>query len=204
MPGFFLNSQSRSRELLALIVIAIGLLLAQAVNAGNLPPRPPPVAGGVSSLNPGSEIVDQTGWGGFSVTVTRIMTMPDGSVVEQDWTHSYAAAPRIIRLHPCEIPGSSTVCPQQVPSVLGLTWNQAIAALEERGFTIADGGTVEVDRQGQDGLVQSQTPGAGTYQQPGTAVTVVIGSFVPPPTTTTLPPDDSTTTTTTEPPPGDE
>ena len=35
-------------------------------------------------LNPGTEIVDQSGWGGFSVTITRIMTTPDGEVIEQD------------------------------------------------------------------------------------------------------------------------
>ncbi len=162
-----------------------------------------------SSLNPGTEIVEQRGWQGFSVTVTRIMTMPDGSVVEQDWTHRYRAAPTIIRLHPCKVPGSSTACPVAVPSVVGKTWDQALAALEQAGFTISDGGTVEVSSQDQDGLVQSQDPGAGVFRDPGTAIKVVIGTFVPPPTTTTLPPDTTTTTlppddtTTTTAPPGD-
>lgn len=148
---------------------------------------------GDPDLDPGTEIVDQNGWGGFSVTVERLMTMPDGTVQEQSWTHRYRAAPKIIRVHPCEVPGSSTVCPLQVPSVLGSTWDEALATLDAAGFTISDGGTVEVSDEAQDGLVQSQTPGSGSYHAPGTAISVVIGVYVPPPTTT-QPPDTTTTT----------
>jgi vancomycin resistance protein YoaR len=150
---------------------------------------------GDSAVDPGSEIIDQNGWGGFSVTITRIMTMPDGEVLEQEWTHRYQAAPRIIRLHPCEIPGAGGECPLPVPSVLGQTWDGALATLADIGFTIADGGTVEVTDESQDGLVQSQTPGPGTFHTPGAAVSVVVGVYVPPPTTTAPP-----TTTTTVPP----
>ncbi len=150
---------------------------------------------GDEAVNPGTEIVDQNGWGGFSVTVTRIMTMPDGEVIEQEWPARYLAAPRIIRVHPCEVPEAQSECPVPVPSVLGQTWEGALATLDAAGFTIADGGSVEVSDQSQDGLVQSQNPGSGSFAQPGTAISVVIGVYVPPPTTTTpptttLPPDE--------------
>ena len=71
--------------------------------------------------------------------------------------------------------------------MIGKTWDGALATLDEAGFTIGDGGTVEVTDPNQDGLVQSQDPGSGVYLAPGTAVRVVVGVYIPPPTTT-LPP----------------
>ncbi len=73
-----------------------------------------------------------------------------------------------------------------MPGLAGLTFDGAAAALAEVGLTIVDGGTVEVADESQAGLVQSQTPEAGTLLDPESAVTVVIGVYVPP----EPPPDD--------------
>ena len=150
--------------------------------------NPETVFEGDSAVAPGTQIVDQTGWEGWSIDITRIMRFDNGSEQRQSWTHRYLAGPEIIRVHPCEVPGSNTVCPIQVPSVLGLTFDAAAANLAEAGFVIEDGGTVEVSDESQAGKVQSQDPGAGSYIAPGSPITVLTGVHVPPPTTTTVPP----------------
>ena len=144
-----------------------------------------------SSVRPGDEIIDSNGWQGFTVDVTRLMLMPDGSEREQMWTHRYLAGPVRIRVHPCQVPGSSVVCPIAVPNVIGLSFDAAAANLAEAGFTIEDGGTVDVTDPAQAGLVQSQNPGSGSLVDPGSVVTVLTGVFVEPP------PDDGGSTTTT-------
>ncbi len=151
------------------------------------------------SIPPGSERVLQAGAGGWTVDITRTITMPDGTTNTQEWSHTYQPMPRIIGMHPCSVPGSSVACPVQVPNVKGLTFSQATARLEEAGLFIGDGGTTEVSSAGQDGLVQSQSTGPGEYADRGSVIRVVIGRYTAPPTTT-QPPD---TTTTTE-PPGDD
>ena len=95
------------------------------------------------------------------------MTMLDGSKTEQTWTHRYLAGPKADPVHPCQVPGSQVVCPIAVPSVIGLSFDAAAANLAEAGFTIEDGGTVEVTDPDQAGLVQSQNPGSGTLVNPG-------------------------------------
>jgi beta-lactam-binding protein with PASTA domain/tRNA A-37 threonylcarbamoyl transferase component Bud32 len=79
-----------------------------------------------------------------------------------------------------------------VPSLQGDTKSQAISALRAAGlgynFT-----TVPVTDPGQNGLVQSTDPIAGTQVRHGSVVDVAIGSYTAPSTTTST----STTTTTT-------
>ncbi len=145
-----------------------------------------------SSVRPGTEVVDSNGWQGFTVDITRIMKLPDGSQQAQTWTHRYLPGPVRIRVHPCQVPGSDIVCPIAVPSVIGLGFDAAAANLAEAGFKIEDGGTVDVTDPAQAGLVQSQNPGAGSFVNPGSVVTVLTGVYTEPP-----PPDDGGSTTTT-------
>ncbi len=55
------------------------------------------------AVRPGSQHVANKGSQGWSVTVTRIMTMPDGSVIRQPDTHHYRGASRVIEKHPCSL-----------------------------------------------------------------------------------------------------
>jgi vancomycin resistance protein YoaR len=55
------------------------------------------------AVRPGSEHVASKGSQGWSVTVTRVMTMPDGSVIREPYTHHYRGAARIIEKHPCNL-----------------------------------------------------------------------------------------------------
>ncbi|MEA2023973.1 MAG: VanW family protein [Actinomycetota bacterium] len=56
-----------------------------------------------TSVRPGSQRVVSKGSQGWSVTVTRVMTMPDGSVIREPYTHRYRGAARVIEKHPCNL-----------------------------------------------------------------------------------------------------
>ncbi len=56
-----------------------------------------------AAVKPGSEHLVSKGSQGWSVTVTRVMTMPDGSVIREPDTHHYRGSARIIEKHPCNL-----------------------------------------------------------------------------------------------------
>ncbi|MDH3499032.1 MAG: VanW family protein [Acidimicrobiia bacterium] len=65
---------------------------------------------------------------GWSVSVTRVITEPNGSTVEDSWTVRYRAQPREIELHPCLIPeGAAGHTGEECP-------------VEEETTTTVDGG----------------------------------------------------------------
>ena len=56
-----------------------------------------------AAVKPGSEHVASKGSQGWSVTVTRVMTMPDGTVIREPDTHHYRGSARVIEKHPCNL-----------------------------------------------------------------------------------------------------
>ena len=116
------------------------------------------------------------------------MTWPDGTVVEEEYVWKYNAAPKIIEVHPCRVPNSSTECPIQAPSVIGGSVENARTVLEALGLTLVEGPTIEIDNESQNGLIVSQSPAGSEWVDLGTAITVNVGIYVPPE----------------EPPPGDD
>ncbi|MDJ0923834.1 MAG: VanW family protein [Acidimicrobiia bacterium] len=139
-------------------------------------------------LNPTEEKVTQNGWGGFSNTVTRVMTWPDGTTLEEEYVWKYSPAPKIIEVHPCMVPEDQleegtdpTECPVEVPTLAGWSVADARNALEALGLTLVEGGTVEVTDEAQNGLIVEQTPAGGEWVELETAVTVTVGLYVPPP-----------------------
>jgi len=148
-----------------------------------------------ASLNPGSERVAQNGWQGFTRSVDRVMTMPDGTVEVETWTWRYRAAPRIILVHPCDMPDSNQACPAPVPNVIGLTFSEATSRLADSGFLIAQGNSVETSDASRDGTVAAQSA-SGSYLSPGSTITVDLYVYVEPPPPEEPPPD--------EPPPDEE
>lgn len=138
-------------------------------------------------LNPSEQKVTQSGWGGFSNSVTRVMTWPDGTTVEEEFVWKYSPAPKIFEVHPCMVPpdqledGIEPVeCPVEVPTLAGWSVADARNALEVLGLTLVEGGTVEVADEAQNGLIVEQTPAGGEWIELDTAVTVVVGVYVPP------------------------
>ncbi|MEX0864877.1 MAG: Stk1 family PASTA domain-containing Ser/Thr kinase [Acidimicrobiia bacterium] len=76
--------------------------------------------------------------------------------------------------------------PVQVPTLTGLTENQARNALTNLGLVPNVSASKQpVADPGQDGLVVSQVPAAGNTVPKGTTVTITLGEYQPPPTTTT-------------------
>jgi hypothetical protein len=147
------------------------------------------------AVPPNDQRVTQSGWGGFSNTVTRVMTWPDGRKVEEEFVWAYSAAPKIIEVHPCKMPGADEeACPVQVPGLIGWGVADARAAAEAAGLTLVEGDTVEVADESQNGLIVEQTPAGGEWVGKGTSVTVITAIYVPPPP----PPDEE------EPPPDEE
>ena len=138
-------------------------------------------------LDPDEQKVTQNGWGGFSNTVTRLMTWSDGTVVEEDYQWTYQPAPKIIEVHPCMVPEragqepDTSDCPVEVPSLLGWSVADAEAALQALGFALVEAGTVDVMDESQNGLIVQQTPAGGEWIEAGASVSVTVAVYVPPP-----------------------
>jgi beta-lactam-binding protein with PASTA domain len=72
---------------------------------------------------------------------------------------------------------SSGPAPVVVPNVVGKGQSQAQSILAAAGFTVTVGPPTTVQDSGQNGLVQTQSPGAGSKAPKGSAVTINIGNF---------------------------
>ncbi len=147
------------------------------------------------TVNPGEEKRIQTGKNGFTSSVTRIVTHPDGTKErERTWTWRYNTQDEKIAVHPCMESGEPVNCPVKLPSVVGSSYDSAYSALASAGYVIVK--TEEtVSSESKNGVVLSMSPGAGEWVRSGATVTLKVGVYSAPPTTT--PP---TTTTTTAPP----
>ena len=122
-----------------------------------------------NDVDPGTQRVASKGSGGFSVTVTRVMTLPDGTVIRQPFTHRYRGAIKKIEKHPCDL-FASIDCPVQVPGVVGLDLGAAAAALDGAGFLYDPVYVTDADNIDK---VISASPGG--WQPPGTTITLTVG-----------------------------
>ncbi|GMQ85658.1 MAG: VanW family protein [Acidimicrobiia bacterium] len=120
------------------------------------------------AIDPGTEHIVSKGSGGFSVTVTRVMTMPDGTVIREPYTHRYRGAIRKIEKHPCDL--SSIACPVQVPGVAGLDFGSAKAMLGAAGFLWSVSYVPDADNVGK---VISASPDG--WQPAGTTISLTVG-----------------------------
>jgi len=64
-----------------------------------------------SGLTPGTEVALDRGSRGWTVTLTRIITYPNGSDKTEEWDWTYRPRPRRVRVHPCDVPGAGVTCP---------------------------------------------------------------------------------------------
>jgi serine/threonine-protein kinase len=132
---------------------------------------------------------------GFVVSTTNQMTTnaPAGQVVDQTPSgNTKVAAGSTVNLVIAEAPTTA-----QVPDVTGDTVKGATNALTTAGFKVTKQ-TKAVTTQNQDGIVLEERPKAGSTQQKGSTVTIIVGKFTPPVTTTptTTTPTTPTTSTT--------
>jgi beta-lactam-binding protein with PASTA domain len=105
------------------------------------------------------------------------MTMPDGTVIREPYTHRYRGSFRKIEKHPCDIPGSGVACPVGVPGVNGLSEADAVATLSGAGFAVSVT-YADVADVSEHGVVISSSPGGS--QRPGTTITITVGVHTPP------------------------
>jgi vancomycin resistance protein YoaR len=143
-------------------------------------------------LDPGQEKRVQSGINGFTQTVTRIITQPDGTKTRgKTWSWRYITQTEKIAVHPCMVTGEPVNCPVKLPSYVGTSYSSAYDQLRANGY-----GVIKIDEPvdsaAKDGVVLSMDPGAGTWANPGITVTLKVGVYSGPPPTTTPP----TTTTT--------
>jgi vancomycin resistance protein YoaR len=135
-----------------------------------------------ATIPPGEQKVTSEGSPGWTITVYRTITYPDGTETTESWTWRYHPWPKRISVNPCELPEDSpdydpdAVCPSVVPDLRGMTYAQATSALNALDLKIAQGSDVTVSDPAQVGLVQSQSPGTGTLLPPGETVTVRLGA----------------------------
>ncbi len=64
-----------------------------------------------SGVEPGTEIVKQSGSTGWTITLFRMITYSDGTEKAEEWDWTYRPQPRIVRVHPCDVPDSDIACP---------------------------------------------------------------------------------------------
>ncbi len=131
---------------------------------------------------------------GFVVSTTNQMTTntPAGQVVDQSPAgNTKVAAGSTVNLVIAQEPTTA-----QVPDVTGDTVKGATNALKAAGFKVAKQ-TQPVTKQSNDGIVVGEQPSAGSTQNKGSTVTIIVGKFTPPATTTPTTPTTPTTTPTT-------
>jgi beta-lactam-binding protein with PASTA domain/tRNA A-37 threonylcarbamoyl transferase component Bud32 len=91
---------------------------------------------------------------------------------------------------------------QAVPNVVNQTQNEAVAILEQDGFTVKVNSTPAAsDQQVQPGTVYNQNPGANTVKPKGTQIQIFVQPQVTVSPTPTTSPTDTTPTDTTSPTP---
>ena len=133
-----------------------------------------------ASVDPGKQIIEQGGAIGWSNTVTRTMTWPDGTVIEQEWFWRYRARPRIVRVHPCEIEGADEECPLLVPNVVGLKRAAAADQLRAAGFKVSIGDRIPVEDPKDNNRVLTQSVAGGEYLAEGGVITLQLGEYTEP------------------------
>jgi serine/threonine-protein kinase len=130
---------------------------------------------------------------GFVVSTTNQTTTnaPAGQVVDQTPAgNTKLVAGSTVNLVIAQEPTTA-----QVPDVTGDTVNGATNALRAAGFKVTQQ-TKPVTKQSKDGIVVEEQPRAGSTQQKGSTVTIIVGKFTPPASTTPTTTTPTTTPTT--------
>ena len=139
------------------------------------------------AMDPAEEPVEvSAGAAGWTVTVFRYITHPDGEQTTDTWVWTYAPFPRRFEVHPCMLPEDHedymAGCPAGVPNVIGSNEGPATNQIEAGGWEVSvnsvqNGGTCT---EGVDDKVINQNP-TGGFLAPGETVTITMCRWDPPP-----------------------
>ena len=140
------------------------------------------------NIPPGQKELDDEGQPGFTATVTRTITYPDGTKESQTWTWRYHPHPMIFLVHPCMLPDDhpdydpqyADGCVSTVPQLIGLTIEAAVSRLQQSGLRAQVGNPCDPGDPGLEGVVafmgQGDTPiSPGTEVDPNTLIRIRAG-----------------------------
>jgi len=128
-------------------------------------------------LRPGESRVVQSGKDGFTVFVTRIIKMPDGTEIrEEPFFWRYSTVDKETAVHQCELTGAPINCPAPLSNVVGIPYADALTRLGEAGLVVVRIDS-SVDNADQNEVVLSMDPSAGEYMLPGASVTLTVGVY---------------------------
>lgn len=166
-----------------------GVVVAQNPRAGERAPRNSRVRINVSQGTGRVEVPDVVGrtvaqartalsQAGLRSREVRVPSAePEGSVVAQSPTAgSEVARGSIVRINVSDGTGAQEPAERQVPNVEGLSEAEAIAELEDAGFTVRIR-REEVTDPAEDGVVLSQEPAGGETAREGDEVAITVGQL---------------------------
>jgi len=130
-------------------------------------------------LAPGEERRTVRGKNGWTITSTRVITHPDGTVEREPFWWRYEALNEEITVHPCMVTGEPRNCPIQVPRLGGQSYADAAATLTGLGFVVIRSDTAVTNPASND-IVISVSPGPGTWVKVGGSVTLTVGVYADP------------------------
>jgi len=140
------------------------------------------------TMDPAEEPVEiKKGAAGWTVTVFRYITHPDGERTTGTWVWTYAPFPRVLEVHPCMLPDDHkdhmARCPEGVPNVVGDTQGTATDRIVNGGWVVSvnEAGNGPDCTEDQNDRVINQRPAAGSFLVPDKTVTITICRWTEPP-----------------------
>jgi vancomycin resistance protein YoaR len=130
---------------------------------------------------PGEEKVKTKGSKGWSVTVTRTFKDANGNQVREPeaFFWRYRGEKNVILVHPCDPrAGGNGKCPSPVPSVVGLSEGDAVAAIKAAGYPNVV--VTYADVPGPKGLVVNQSHNGG-YPDVDSKISITVDNSDDPP-----------------------
>jgi len=141
-----------------------------------------------SGVDPAAEPVQtSTGKAGFTVTVFRYITEPDGEETTQTWVWIYDPFPNVFDVHPCNLDPEHqdyvASCPTGVPELFGKNEGTAVNQIEAGDWIavrqeVQNGGTCTAENHDR---VVNQSPAAGSFLAPEEEVIYTMCNWTEPP-----------------------
>jgi len=138
-------------------------------------------------MDPAEEPVEiSVGAAGWTVTVFRYITHPDGEETTDTWVWTYAPFPRVLEVHPCMLPEDHedhmARCPAGVPNLIGMREGAATDLIVDGGWVASVNGAGNGADCTEDthNLVINQRPAASSFLAPEKTITITMCRWTAP------------------------
>jgi len=139
------------------------------------------------SMDPAEEPVEiKAGAAGWTVTVFRYITHPDGEQTTGTWVWTYAPFPRVLEVHPCMLPDDHedhmARCPAGVPDLIGMREGAATDLIVGGAWVASVNGAGNGPDCTEDthNLVINQSPAASSFLAPEKTITITMCRWTEP------------------------